>query len=572
MFFKFLRSLPVSKRNEYVRIAMLLSFVSFIEALGVASVMPFIALISDPYLIEKNEYLLLVKNALDISINSFIFLSGLLSVVWLAISTVLRIYTTRGLMIFSYSVERLYGECLFNRYMMMSYEDLIYQDVSEMRKNITVEMTRLTNQVIMPIVMVTSFGLSAMFLIFLALVINPIAVGLAAVYFFTGYFFIYILIKNRNSKNGKLVVESNTDRFKTVDQGFKSFKEIKIYNLEKYYSDRFRNASKIYSNANSWIQTMSQVPKFALEFMAFSLVIGIFLYLQVFDENGVTEWITEIAVFSYVGYRLMPAMQQIYYGISMLKASRMLLDIFIQETSFVNSQHPTSSKHKKFSAQFIELRDVCFSYKKNSSSLLGVGPLSTRIEKGNLNVLSGPSGSGKTTLLNLIAGLLDSTSGQIKVFNSCNIEKNLRDCKIGYVPQEIVINEGTIASNVAFGCAESEIDKARLQAVLEASGLKDFVYGASLGILSIVSEDGKNMSGGQRQRLGIARALYSNPDILLLDEVTSALDIVSERAILETLLKLKTEMIIILIAHRPAALEMADRIYFFDSGSISKNN
>ena len=420
--------------------------------------------------------------------------------------------------------------------------------------------------------MVTSFGLSAMFLIFLALVINPIAVGLAAVYFFTGYFFIYILIKNRNSKNGKLVVESNTDRFKTVDQGFKSFKEIKIYNLEKYYSDRFRNASKIYSNANSWIQTMSQVPKFALEFMAFSLVIGIFLYLQVFDENGVTEWITEIAVFSYVGYRLMPAMQQIYYGISMLKASRMLLDIFIQETSFVNSQHPTSSKHKKFSAQFIELRDVCFSYKKNSSSLLGVGPLSTRIEKGNLNVLSGPSGSGKTTLLNLIAGLLDSTSGQIKVFNSCNIEKNLRDCKIGYVPQEIVINEGTIASNVAFGCAESEIDKARLQAVLEASGLKDFVYGASLGILSIVSEDGKNMSGGQRQRLGIARALYSNPDILLLDEVTSALDIVSERAILETLLKLKTEMIIILIAHRPAALEMADRIYFFDSGSISKNN
>ena len=180
----------------------------------------------------------------------------------------------------------------------------------------------------------------------------------------------------------------------------------------------------------------------------------------------------------------------------------------------------------------------------------------------------GKSGSGKSTLADLLMGLLDLNKGQILVDNK-DVHSNIKSwqSKVGYVPQSIYLTDDTIASNIAFGCNKNEVDKRLLDKAIKDAQLDDFIDSLEHGIDSNVGEAGTKLSGGQRQRIGIARALYRNPKILIFDEATSALDNETEKAIMDSIYKIKNKTILI-IAHRLSTIERCDYIYKFDKGSI----
>ena len=175
--------------------------------------------------------------------------------------------------------------------------------------------------------------------------------------------------------------------------------------------------------------------------------------------------------------------------------------------------------------------------------------------------LIGPTGCGKTTLVDLLLGLLKPQSGKITV-DGRNIEENLPSWqkKIGYVPQFIYLLDDSIRENVAFGVLPEEIDDNRVWQVLEQAQIADFVRSLPGQLAEPMGELGSRLSGGQRQRIGIARALYAAPEILILDEATSALDLETERAFADALAKLKGALTILTIAHRPATVQMCDRV------------
>ncbi len=183
----------------------------------------------------------------------------------------------------------------------------------------------------------------------------------------------------------------------------------------------------------------------------------------------------------------------------------------------------------------------------------------------------GETGSGKSTLVNLLIGLLKPSEGKVEV-DELNINSNLSEWykKIGYVPQSVYLTDDTIQKNIAFGLLEDDIDDALIDQAVEKASLNKFLNILSEGLETVVGEKGIRLSGGQQQRIGIARALYRDPEILILDEATSSLDQSTEKKIIESIQLLKRKKTLIIITHRLSTVKNCDKIFFIDKGKITK--
>jgi ATP-binding cassette subfamily C protein len=196
--------------------------------------------------------------------------------------------------------------------------------------------------------------------------------------------------------------------------------------------------------------------------------------------------------------------------------------------------------------------------------------VSLEIPARSITVLTGPSGSGKTTIADIILGLHAPTSGTILIDGTPLPEIDLRSWRrlIGYVPQDLVLFHDTLLANLTLG--DPDITDGEVRRALETAGAWDFVNAMPEGIMSVVGQQGTKLSGGQRQRVAIARALVLKPKLLILDEVTSALDNKTEREIGANIRKLSHDMTIFAITHRPAWLEIADRVYSIKDGTVEE--
>ena len=202
------------------------------------------------------------------------------------------------------------------------------------------------------------------------------------------------------------------------------------------------------------------------------------------------------------------------------------------------------------------LKSLCFKIKKNQS--IGI---------------VGKTGSGKTTLLDIFLGLLKPTSGKILIDNkdfTFNLNQKGWHHKIGYISQNVTLIDDTIQNNIALGVEQDEINKQWIEEALEKANLKKFVDNLPKGVNTIVGEKGVKLSGGQIQRIGIARAIYSDPEILCLDEATSSLDYQTENEILKTIISIKKNKTVIIIAHRLKTIENCDEIIEMSDGKINK--
>jgi ATP-binding cassette subfamily B protein/ATP-binding cassette subfamily C protein len=188
------------------------------------------------------------------------------------------------------------------------------------------------------------------------------------------------------------------------------------------------------------------------------------------------------------------------------------------------------------------------------------------IKKGEKIAFTGESGSGKTTMVDIIIGIYRPMKGQLLVDDVVIDNSNIRSwrSKIGYIPQDIYLFDGTVAENVTFG---SEYDDKRIVEVLEKAKMWSFLE-TKEGIKTLVGEGGIQFSGGQKQRVGIARALYNDPEVLVLDEATSSLDDETESQIMDEIYDVSGSKTLIIIAHRLSTVERCDRRIQLDNGMI----
>jgi ABC-type multidrug transport system fused ATPase/permease subunit len=215
----------------------------------------------------------------------------------------------------------------------------------------------------------------------------------------------------------------------------------------------------------------------------------------------------------------------------------------------------------------LTLELVSFQYPGRSDPALH--KIDIQIPRGSCVGFIGGSGAGKSTLIDVILGLHTPTMGRVCT-DGVDIQENLRGWQtlIGYVPQTIFLMDDTLRRNVAFGLADSEIDDEAVTRAIRAAQLDEFVASLPAGLETTVGERGVRLSGGQLQRIGIARALYHDPEVLVLDEATSSLDAATERGVMGAVRSLRGQKTLIIVAHRMSTVEQCDWLYRLEAGQI----
>ena len=276
-----------------------------------------------------------------------------------------------------------------------------------------------------------------------------------------------------------------------------------------------------------------------------------------------------ISVFAFAGYRLMPALQQIYVSLSQLRYIGSSLDTLYEDLKSFNIDYQNTYTNSLALNKEIVLKNIEYSYP--NSSRLALKNISITVPANNTVGIVGATGSGKTTLVDIILGLFETQNGTLEIDGQIINKQNCKNWQksIGYVPQQIFLADDTVAANIAFGVDPKNIDIQNVERAAKIANLHEFVtnelpnkYNTTIG------ERGIRLSGGQCQRIGIARALYHNPKVLILDEATSSLDNLTEQAVMEAVNNIGKNLTIIIIAHRLSTVKNCDIIFLLDKGEL----
>mgnify|MGYP003290024348 CR=1 FL=1 len=341
-------------------------------------------------------------------------------------------------------------------------------------------------------------------------------------------------------------------------------KSIKVSNNEKCFYNKIKTIIADYHKNYSQISFFKIVPPYITEPFIILVLFVLLAIISYQNINSTDKLISSFALIATAIFRLAPTISRLQVNINGINSTLPVITEFlsIYDTYKVADTIPITNKKFQEFNQSIELKNVSFAYDETPI----LNNINLKINKGEYIGIAGLSGAGKTTLADIIAGLYIPNKGEILID-----DKPLKNSlKIGYIPQEFMLITGTIRENIAFG--NNEIDDDRVIQALKQAQLYDFINKTCpKGIYEAPFTDSDGLSQGQKQRLAIARALYTNPDILIMDEATSSLDLKTEDKICEILENLKGDKTIIVIAHRLSTLKPADRIIFIKNGEITGN-
>lgn len=381
----------------------------------------------------------------------------------------------------------------------------------------------------------------------------------------------FIYIKKISPINLKLGEQSHVARqniIQSINQGLFGIKDIKLYGREKDFLKSFNENVDKSSYSVQIFEFLQPLSKILLEFLAVILIIitVAFLYFLDYKNNDI---IIFVALLAGIGFKLIPSVNKILFAVQHLKYNLPVSRNIFKELNLKTKEIINDFDKKITFEKNISINGLNYSYGNNQI----LNNIKLDINKNTSIGIIGRTGSGKTTLVNIILGLLEVVEGEIKIDNvKCNFNRRSWQNKIGYVPQNIYLIDDSIRKNIAFGIPNKKINDDKIIYSLKIAQMYDFTMNLPNNINTIVGENGAQLSGGQIQRLGIARAVYNNPDVLILDEPTSSLDQETEKNFIEEIKKFKLKKTIIMISHRKEPLNFCDEIYKLESNKIFKIN
>lgn len=402
-------------------------------------------------------------------------------------------------------------------------------------------------------------------------VVSPsLALGTVSLFILLGWILFQVLhlkAQNIGRDFSNLSVISN-EKFLQV---LNSYREVFVKNRAYKYATEISETRYKLASAQAELQFMPSIGKYVFETAV--VVGGLALCGIQFAISDASHAVATLAVFLAAGTRIAPAVLRIQQGSIALKnglgaaesALGIIRDLKSKPGLVPTSELPTFD-YPSFNPE-VTVRDLSFRYENKKEFALR--NLDLTIDAGSFVAFVGKSGAGKTTLADIILGVINPDSGEVLISG-----KTPAECitqwpgAIGYVPQDVQIINGTIRDNILFGFPETSDSEKLLQYALEATQLAEFVSKLPHGIHTQVGERGSQISGGQRQRLGIARALYTKPKILLLDEATSSLDGQAEDTISNAIRSLKGQVTVVTIAHRISTVRAADKVVYLENGRI----
>ena len=563
------RLLEPAARRQFHLLCGLALVAGFMESASVASIMPFLAALASPDLAFAGARLsrLLEWLGTDAPARALAYLGGIVLGV-LVLSNALSAAVSWRMLRFANRQGQDLSTRLLASYLAKPYAFYLHRHTAELQKNLFAEVNRVTGGILVPAAQVVAKLSALAFISLLLLLVSPaVALAVAGVLGIT-YALLYRISRSALHRAGLASVEAATERAKQSLDALGGVKEIKLLGREADFAERFREPSRRFADAQSLAQAITLLPRYAVETVAFGLILGIAVFLLGAGQ-GVGELLPLLGLFAYAGYRMMPALQQVFAGFAAMRNSQGALQAVIADLQEASPASGDAGRAPLPLRSEIELAGVSFRYPGEARWELP--PVDLRIPRNSSVALVGATGCGKTTVVDLLMGLLTPSAGSLRVDGTEVTGRNVRDWQrnIGHVPQQIFLCDDSIARNIALGLPDEAIDMGRVERAARMARLHDFVVGElPKGYETAVGERGIRLSGGQRQRIGIARALYTDPDLLVLDEATSALDNATESALFEALQALAGRKTVVMVAHRLSTVRGCDLICLMDAGRI----
>ena len=462
---------------------------------------------------------------------------------------------------------------LLDGYLTMPYVFHTRKSSAELIRNTYGGVQKLLNSIVLPAISIITELLLALSLFVTLVALAPVAMLVTAASLGVTVWLLQGVVRPRLEAMSRENEEASKKSLSAIQQVLGGIRDIKLLRREGSFS-RIHLDQRLIAARNQYRSTiLSSLSPVAIETSLILAIVGVFV-LTTAGEGGAQGALATLAVFAYVGLRLQPVLQSIIGHVNRINTNVAILDIIEGERRdiadwgrLVASDTSTTGDPKGF-ADRIEAVDVTFRYRDELDPVLE--DVDLVIRRGEFIGICGPTGGGKSTLVDLLVGLLQPTEGSITVDG---VPLGRRPVwwwdQLGVVSQAVFLTDDTLRRNIAFGTLDdAEIDEDRLARCVRRAQLEPVVADLPDGLDTVVGERGIRLSGGQRQRIAIARALYREPEVLVLDEGTSALDGATERALVAAIDEATHQRTLIAIAHRISTIRAADRILVVSGGRI----
>lgn len=558
---KILEILSKKDKKKIILSVIFLLTRSVLEIIGIGLLVPILNFISNEnkviFLYNYFPFLQKLNNK-----ESIIFFISIFIFIYL-IKTVFTIFYNNWNAKFVNNLSTDLAHRVVSKYLDKSYIFFLENNSASLVRNISSETSifaqGLIGHIILSIAQIVFIISICLFLIFY----NVYSVYVILILISLSSFIIYF--SNKKFKNWGIVRQEESAFFlKKINEIIGNIKEIILYDKKSFFSNELYLHSKRFSNANIYRDTVISYTSPIIEFIGILIFFIFLLFLIIYSSLNFGEIVVLFGVFVFASLKLLPAVISLVRSVQSIKfnlpACEVIYQILKNPNGFNNLEEFVKEfkENKNINLTSMEFKNVSFIYNSERSPTLN--NLNFQINKGDKVALIGETGSGKTTLLNLISTLIIPSSGEIVInnFDKINSFKEIRK-RIGYVSQFVYLSDNSILFNIALTNDINEDQKKIIMQIIKNLNL-NIINNRPIDVFSSIGERGSKLSGGQMQRIGIARALYRNPDILILDESTNALDEENEEEILKFLVKEFDTKIIIFCTHKKEILKYCNKI------------
>lgn len=558
----------------FLFLTVLLFIGGILDLLGVSMILPIVNLMMNPEMLEKEKWVADVCHFLKIynTRDTIIFLIVLMIFVYI-VKNVYIILMYKTLYHYTYKFKRNLSLRLLRCYMYQDYTFHLSKNVADLQRNILIDTGRFFGYISDFLNLFNQCIVCLLISGYLILIDWQTMIS-AMLLLGSAMMLVYRYQRKTQVERGIEDREANAEMNKWIIQSFNGIKEIKVLGREQFFIDRCEKEYKKSMDANKESNFVTVVPKPLMEMVIITGLLVVIL-IRLLMGAEISGFISTLAVFAVAAFRLLPCFNSIssylatmFFEVGSVDA---VYDDLMEMEALPDAYEQTSKIKEEISFEDeIIIKNLSYQYPQTTKWILR--NVSFTIKKNQLVGFMGESGAGKSTLIDIILGILPISQGSIMV-DGKNIWDNMGGWHniIGYIPQSIYLMDDTVRNNVAFGVPEKDISNAQLWKALEEAQIADFIRSLPKGIDSEIGDRGIRISGGQRQRLGIARALYHDPQVLVFDEATSALDNDTEAALMEAINGLKGSRTMLIIAHRLHTIENCDVIYKVEDGRVFEN-
>ena len=568
-FIKIWKVLEAKHKRQIFFLIIISLTASLTDLIGIVSILPFLSVLINPELIETNRIILFIKSELNLNNKDLTIFFGLVTLFSLFINQTMKVLSQYYK---DYVFENYFKETsfkVFNYYLSQSYSNYLVSSSANMFQKILVGMHNIIVGYIGPVFAIFQNLFTTLIIIFFLLLYEPAVTLIISFFLAAFYLLLFKKIKNKIGDLGKIVPSFFSSSSKVITDAFGSFKEIKINNNKNFFLSNYLDKLKLYTGANIKINLYSYIPSALIEVFLFGLILVVAVFIAGKFES-LYHLIPLLGLLAMALKRIMPSMFQIYTNMIQIKYNSAYFDQLFGDYYNASITYSSMGAKKKIIERSLE-KKINFhnvSYQFQNAKSKSLSKINTQIRKGEFIGVAGESGSGKTTFIDLLLGLLKPNSGKIMYDNNnlaINRNQILNIKGIGYAPQRGYLLDSSIGANVAFG----KFNYKKVKRACEIAEISSFIEkNLKKSYNTIIGENGVRLSGGQIQRIIIARAIYNHPELIIMDEATNSLDSNTEKKIFNNIKKNFKSSTRILITHRLNTLKYCDKIILISNKKI----